>query len=128
MVYKKLVADTGIFIEHLRAKDKTKTTLFSFPADTQILISAITLFELYVGATTNEKWNDIQNITSGLVIIPITSEISIEASSIFLELKKENNIIEFCDIFIAATSRIMNILVKTFNKHHFKRIKGITVL
>ncbi|PIY03022.1 MAG: hypothetical protein COZ21_11135 [Bacteroidetes bacterium CG_4_10_14_3_um_filter_31_20] len=85
MANRKMVVDTSIFIEHLRAKDKTKTTLFSIPENQKILISAITLFELFIGATTAEKWNDIQKLTNGIEIIPLSPEIAEESAKIFQE-------------------------------------------
>ena len=36
-----MVVDTSIFIEFLRAADKTKTSLYKIPDDYQIFISAI---------------------------------------------------------------------------------------
>ena len=48
-----MVIDTSIFIEFLRAKDKTKTALFLIPDDEQIFISSITLYELLMGAYTH---------------------------------------------------------------------------
>jgi tRNA(fMet)-specific endonuclease VapC len=45
-----MVVDTSIFIEFLRAKDKTKTALYLIPDDAQIYISSVTLYELLMGA------------------------------------------------------------------------------
>lgn len=123
-----MVVDTGIFIEYLRAKDKTKTTLYSFHDETEIVVSVITLFELHCGATTPEKWKDVEKLMNGIDIIPLSPETSIEAALIFMELKNENKIIEFRDIFIAATARVLHIPIKTFNTNHFRRIKNIIVI
>lgn len=43
-----MVADTGIFIEHLRAKDKLSTTLYKIADGSEIYISAVTLYELHM--------------------------------------------------------------------------------
>jgi len=45
-----MVIDTGIFIEHLRAKDKSNTTLYLLPANSELFISSVALYELYMGA------------------------------------------------------------------------------
>ena len=50
-----MVADTGIFIEHLRAKDKLSTPLYKIADGSEIYISAVTLYELHMGATIPEK-------------------------------------------------------------------------
>lgn len=122
-----MVVDTNIFIEHLRAKDKTKTTLFSIQDNVYILISVITLFELYIGATTSEKWNDIRKLTNGVEIIPISHEIAEESAKIFQELKTKNQVIEFRDIFIAATAKILECPIKTLNVKHFIRINNLKI-
>lgn len=44
-----MVIDTGIFIEHLRAKDKLKTRLYNLPTDIELFISSVSLYELYMG-------------------------------------------------------------------------------
>ncbi len=36
--------------------------------------------------------------------------------------------IEFRDIFIAATCLVYELPILTFNKRHFKRIKGLEIL
>ncbi|PYF68826.1 PIN domain-containing protein [Pedobacter nutrimenti] len=57
-----MVADTGIFIEHLRAKDKLSTTFYKVSEKQDLYISAVTLYELYTGATTKEKEKDVENL------------------------------------------------------------------
>jgi tRNA(fMet)-specific endonuclease VapC len=49
-----MVIDTSIFIEFLRAKDKTKTVLFQIPEADHFYISSVTLYELLIGANTPE--------------------------------------------------------------------------
>ncbi len=61
-----MVIDTGIFIEHLRAKDKFKTSLYLIPENTELFISSVSLYELYMGATTKEKEKDILLLTEDL--------------------------------------------------------------
>lgn len=43
-----MVIDTSVFIEFLRATDKTKTTLYQIPNNLQIFISSVTLYELLI--------------------------------------------------------------------------------
>lgn len=123
-----MVVDTGIFIEHLRAKEKSATTLFSLADEPELFISAVSLYELYMGATTKDKVQDIVNITEGLTVLPFTDEVAIKASQIYHKLRTSNKIIEFRDIFIAATCLAFNLPIATLNKKHFKRIEGLKIL
>ena len=123
-----MVADTSIFIEFLRAKDKTKTALFLIPDTNHIYISAVTLYELLIGANTPEKVNDIKILTEGLPILAFNEDVAIRAAQIYLHLRQQNKMIEFRDIFIAATCIVNDLPVKTLNLKHFERIDGISIV
>jgi len=43
-----------------------------------------------------------------------------------LHLRQQNKMIEFRDIFIAATCLVNDLPVKTLNLKHFERIDGIS--
>jgi predicted nucleic acid-binding protein len=122
-----MVIDTGIFIEHLRAKDKTSTTLFRLSDEPELFISAVSLYELYMGATTKEKMEDVKNITEDLSILPFTDEVALKAGEIYHHLRTTNKIIEFRDIFIAATCLTFNLPIATLNKKHFERIDQLRI-
>ena len=124
MENRKVVVDTNIFIEFLRAKDKTKTNLFKLPSNLEICISSVTLYELLMGATTEEKNAEIKILTDDLLILPFTSEVAVTASELYHQLRKANKMIEFRDIFIAATCIKNSIPIKTLNLKHFNRIRN----
>lgn len=123
-----MVADTGIFIEHLRAKDKLSTTLYKIAESTAIYVSAITVYELYMGAATKDKEQDVLTITENLTVLPFTNSIAIKAAELYHKLRLSNQMIEFRDIFIAATCLVHELPIITLNKKHFERIDGLEML
>ncbi len=120
-----MVVDTSILIDFLRAKDKSKTIYFNASKKQQFCISTITIYELLMGATNEEKKKDIEYLTEDLIVLPFSKEIAETAAEIFHKLKKTNKIIEFRDIFIAATCIVTKKELLTLNKKHFKRISGL---
>lgn len=90
-----MVIDTGIFIEHLRKPDKSKTILASLPNDTSIFVSAVTVYELMMGATDNQKKMDVEILLNGLPILPFNEEVSLKAAEIYHNLRRRNSLIEF---------------------------------
>jgi len=123
-----MVADTGIFIEHLRAKDKLSTTLYKISENIDVYISAVTLYELYMGATTKDKEKDVRNITENFTVLPFTDTVAQKAAELYHKLRLSNQMIEFRDIFIAATCIVHELPIVTLNKKHFKRIDGLKIL
>lgn len=55
-----MVIDTSIFIEYLRAKDKTTTTLENLPSGSLLYVSAVTVYEIMAGATDPIKRHDFK--------------------------------------------------------------------
>jgi len=61
-------------------------------------------------------------------MLAFTNEIAKNAAKLFQKLKQNNALIEFRDIFIAATAIANNIPLITLNKKHFQRIEGLEIL
>lgn len=122
-----MVVDTNIFIEYLRKQNKSKTTLANLPAVDLYYYSAITKFELFSGATDLKKWNEIEFLLAPMAELPFHDQIAIEAARIFQHLRKNGSMIEFRDIFIAASAIVNNLPLKTLNTKDFSRISGLAL-
>ena len=122
-----MVIDTTLFIEHLRAKDKSKTTLFKLSSTGLRYVSSVTVYELFAGATDASKIASVRHELQGLLILPFTTEASEKAGEIFRNLRSQGQMIEATDIFIAATALVNNLPVKTLNIRHFSRVSGLTL-
>jgi predicted nucleic acid-binding protein len=123
-----MVIDTNIFIEHLRAKDKSSTTLQKIPEIGEIYISVITIFELFLGAINPGKVSDITILTSGLKTLDLTDDIARLSAEIHLHLKRNNQIIDYRDIFIASSCIYHNLPLLTHNKRDFSRIPNLKLV
>lgn len=123
-----MVIDTSLFIQFLRAKEKSNTRLYNLPDDVTYSLSTVTLFELYMGATSPEKEKSIQLLTSGLNVLAFNEEIALRSGHIYQELKRRNQVIEFRDIFIAATSLVHGLPLATLNRKHFERIEALVLI
>ncbi|MCW5924703.1 MAG: type II toxin-antitoxin system VapC family toxin [Saprospiraceae bacterium] len=125
MENQRIVIDTTLFIEHLRSKDKSKTTLFKLSSTGLRYVSSVTVYELFAGATDASKMASVRYELQGLLILPFTTEIAEKAGEIFRDLRSRGQMIEATDIFIAATALVDNLPVKTVNIRHFSRVQGL---
>src|ERR1700756_1813240 len=103
-----MVIDTSVLIAHLRSPNKNSTLFYKLPANISYSISVVTLFELYMGARNIEREKNILLLIKGLNILPFNKDAAIKAAEIYKLLIKQNKIIEFRDIFIAATCMVNN--------------------
>lgn len=81
-----------------------------------------------MGATTKDKENDIEILTEYLTVLPFTDLVSIKAAQIYHKLRLNNQMVEFRDIFIAATCIINELPIVTLNTEHFKRIDELKII
>ncbi len=122
-----MVIDTSVFIDHLRSKNKSGNPLSQIPIENGIYISTVTLYELYMGATAVQKWSHVEKLTKDLTVLDFSNDVAKKSAKIFQELKQNNKVIEFRDIFIASTAICHNLPVFTLNKRDFSRINGLRV-
>jgi tRNA(fMet)-specific endonuclease VapC len=123
-----MVIDSSIFIEYLRSRDRQATTLLNLPAASQYYVADVTVFELYMGAKDPAKWRDVDVILQPLMKLPFNTDTAMEAAKIFQLLQKQGNIIEFRDIFIAATAITNNLPIKTLNTKDFSKVPGLLLV
>ncbi len=123
-----MVIDTCVFIDFLRKKDKTSSILYSISDVEPLVISSVTLYELLMGATDENKLRDIKILTEDLMVLNFDEQVAKKSAKIYHLLKKENKMIEIRDIFIAATCLVHKMPLKTLNYKHFERIPGLEIL
>lgn len=120
-----VLIDTSFFIQHLRSSKKAETPLYNLPESLKLYTSSVTIYELLAGANNEAKRALISMTLEEVEILPFDEVTASEAAKIFQELKLKNKLIEFRDIFIAATALVHNLPVASLNVKHFERIEAL---
>jgi len=105
----KLLIDTSILVEHLRKQNRRKSILYSILDDYDLYVSPIVEFELFMGATDSQKYQDALGVLAWCTSLPLTSATAQQAGIIYRNLKERNQLIEMSDILIAATAVANNL-------------------
>jgi predicted nucleic acid-binding protein len=124
---RRILIDTSVVIDHFRKKNKQKSLLYELSKENTLFLSAISKFEFLVGAKPSQI-RQTETIIEGFYILSFNSNVADIASDIAKKLKTINKIIEFRDIFIAATAIANNMPLSTLNVKHFKRIDDLELL
>lgn len=124
---RRVLVDTTILIDFFRKKNKKKATLFKIQQSHEIYASTITEFEFLAGVK-DESVQSLKHFFSKINLLSFDSNAARKASSIYQDLKSRKKLIEFRDIFIAATAMANNLSISTLNKDHFSRIEGLKII
>ncbi len=128
MENRRILVDTGPFIEYIRLKDKSKATILNLPASAELFMSAITWYELWAGTHNESTKSDLLVITAGIPIIAFETEMAELAGQIHRFLRRQGKMIGFRDILIAATALVHRLPVRTLNTKDFERIEGVVLV
>lgn len=123
-----MVVDSSIFIDHYRTRDKSSTVLALLPKEVQLLTSVMVVYELYAGAGTPEKRDDMTSLLNRVEVLELNRSIAELAGEIATNLRAKGFTVGGNDILIAATCLFHNQPIKTSNRKDFLRIDGLTVL
>jgi predicted nucleic acid-binding protein len=128
MAGKVILVDTSILIDYYRKTNKANSVWIGLiDQGYEFVVSAITKYELYSGASQSqiEFWN---SIFATISVIPFDESCVDVAVQINSTLKRKRKQIDLADLFIAATASTHNLPMATLNKKHFDRIDGLTII
>ena len=128
MADKIILVDTSILIDYYRKTEKDKSTWIALVRqEYSFAISAITKYEIYSGATSNQLafWD---NVLQTITFIPF-DEASVDIAVIInSDLKKKRKQLDLADLFIAATAVAYSLPLATLNRKHFDRIDTLKIV
>ena len=120
----KVCLDTGVGIEIIK-DTATGVRILGLIEEHEIFISSISVFELYLREFNIDK---IDFFLEKINVLDFNHLTAIKASDISKYLKDKGLVLEFRDIFIAASCIVNNCSLLTLNKKHFERINGLRLL
>lgn len=123
-----ILIDTSILIDYFRKSEKPNSKFvqlilkgFTFQ------MSAITEYEIYVGATP-EQISFWDAFLIKVKVLPFDQDVVRKAILIARTLKQNRNLIDLADLFIAATAIANNLSFATLNRRHFDRIDSLNIV
>ncbi|MBI4647228.1 MAG: type II toxin-antitoxin system VapC family toxin [Bacteroidia bacterium] len=122
---RKVLADSNLLIDAFRGKISAKKKLEN--NEFLIVLSDITLMELYAGCNSIEKRTRLEEQLKYYATAPITNIVAEKAISLIKRYVK-NYQIHIPDIIIAATSLHYGLPLITSNKRDFEYIKEIILI
>ncbi len=120
-----ILIDTDIVIEYLRSKDKSLTMLVKMVQAHNLFLSAISEFELHLGASTKRHHTDLEILFSEIEVLPFDFGCGGVAAAIWKDVRSKHQHVDIKDIFIASVAVHNDIWLQTFNLKHFQAISGL---
>ena len=124
----RILIDTSIVIDYLRSNSRQQTNFTKLFSDNELYLSSISVFELFNGATSEAKKQDVEQVCQQISVLDFNLDTAKIASEIYLDLRAKNKLIEFRDILIAASALQHTLPIATLNRKHFERIEWLELV
>ncbi len=130
MAEKQVVCDTDVLIDYWNTSGKRYLTSKRILEDeiglNNIVISAISLMELLMGAGNKSEEKIIKRNLNRFNLALINNDITIEAIDLFRNYRLSHGL-AIPDCFIAATAKIMQLQLFTYNVKDYRFIENINL-
>lgn len=117
----RLLLDTDVLIEYLRGREEAMEYLEGL--DSELLVSAITVAELFVGARDEEEELSLDRFLSAFTVLPVTEGVA-RLGGLFRRDYGRSHGTSLADALIAATAEESGARFVTFNERHFPMIEA----
>ncbi len=123
----KACVDTSILIDHRRTKPRQDSLFFKLSLRYELVVSSITVFELWKGDSSNEDtfWEELFERMQVLEFDATAAKI---AGVDYAFLEKTGQRVGIEDILIAATAKRYKFPIATTNTNHFSRIPDLQLV
>lgn len=118
-----MLVDTDILIDYLRGEPQAEEFIESHLES--IVISSITVGELYQGVLEGEERSALDSMTSALTTLPVSQDIGREGGLICRQYRKTHGI-GLADCLIAATARHHDLHLYSLNVKHFPMLEAVS--
>lgn len=110
--------DSDVIIWFLRGKEEVVTLVKSFATEKLLGCSPLSIIEIKLGMKKGEE--DATNLFFDTIQVwEIDREIASEAANYIIEYRKKGFTIDFVDATIAATCKLKNLTLMTYNSDHY---------
>jgi predicted nucleic acid-binding protein len=116
----RLLLDTDVLVDYLRDREEAVAYLEAHAES--ILISAITVAELYAGVREGEERHSLAEFLDAFAIIPLDAEIA-QKGGLYRRDYGPSHGVGLADALIAATAELHRAKLVTLNARHFPMVE-----
>ena len=119
-----LLIDTDVLIDYLRGR--TEAVKYVESLQETLMISAITIAELYAGVREGKERTILDNFLTAFEVIELNKDIALQGGLFRRGYGKSHNT-GLADALIAASAEYKKAMLVTLNKKHFPMVSKLTV-
>lgn len=119
-----VVADSDLLIDFLRGRGEGAGLVRRLLAERRLRLTAVTGFELRVGADFLARRDDIMRLFRSRTL-PLDLASALRGGEVFAQLRSEGRGIGFADCLQAGICLRQDLPLATRNRKHFQRVDGL---
>jgi len=117
-----ILLDTDVLVDFFRGR--SKAVAFINAHSDRIILSAVVVAELFVGAKGSAEEGSLEEFVSLFRVVPVNVEIA-KAGGLYKSKFGKSHGVGLADAILAATAEAENAELKTLNTKHYPMLRGL---
>lgn len=123
-----VMSDADILIDTIRRHEPSRSRVRELIAAGELATSAVTVFELYVGARTNREAEGIRDLLEFVEVFELDRAAAVAGAGVYRLLRSAGLRIGEADCMVAGTALTNGLALLTRNIRHFERVPGLSIV
>jgi len=124
----RIVVDTDILIDYFSGAEPAAEAVARLLAEDRLAVTAVTLFELACGVSTEEQLRDLELLTQAALVVALDGYAALRAGVVYRDLRTRGKLVGMADLLIAGCCLAAGFPLLSRNREHFGRVRGLKLL
>ena len=124
----RIVVDTDVLIDYFSGAEPAAEAVARLLAEDRLAVTAVTLFELACGVSTEEQLRDLELLTQAALVVALDGYAALRAGVVYRDLRTRGKLVGMADLLIAGCCLAAGFPLLSRNREHFGRVRGLKLL
>ena len=124
----RILVDTDVLIDYFSGAEPAAEAVARLLAEDRLAVTAVTLFELACGVSTEEQLRDLELLTQAALVVALDGYAALKAGVVYRDLRTRGKLVGMADLLIAGCCLAAGFPLLSRNREHFGRVRGLKLL
>ena len=94
----RILVDTDVLIDYFSGAEPAAEAVARLLAEDRLAVTAVTLFELVCGVSTEEQLRDLELLTQAALVVGLDSYAALKAGAVYRDLRTRGKLVGMADL------------------------------
>jgi len=120
----RILVYTDVLIDYFSGAEPAAEAVARLLAEDRLAVTAVTLFELACGVSTEEQLRDLELLTQAALVVALDGYAALKAGVVYRDLRTRGKLVGMADLLIAGCCLAAGFPLLSRNREYFGPVRG----